>query len=212
MRVPTPPRPRPASLPPGCLTRGPATRSCAPRTNTAVTKAKNTQAVVAISTLSVKACPAKAMKASRMITRSVRRNRLVWCATQRTNRTTSRPRPTRPPSTRTRRYSLWAAEVWISRARSLSGGMMALPAPTPQPNQGEVAAACSNAGHSRSRPLRLPASLLSTLNSRIEERSVARATSKGNRQAASSRGRTRRWRGNAGERTKIRVSPVTATA
>ena len=65
-----------------------------------------------------------------------------------------------------RRYSLCAAQLWIIRASSLSCGMMALPAPTPQPNHGDAAAACSNGGHSRSRPLKLPASLLSTLNSR----------------------------------------------
>ena len=111
-----------------------------------------------------------------------------------------------------RRYSLCAAQLWIIRASSLSGGMIALPAPTPQPNQGAAAAACSNGGQSRSRPLRLPASLLSTLNSRTIGSSGASTTSSGSRQPASSIGRMRRRRGNASERRKPSVRPVTAIA
>jgi hypothetical protein len=54
-----------------------------------------------------------------------------------------------------------------------------LPAPTPGQTAG-----CSNCGQSRPRPLRFPASLLSTLNSHTAGRSLA---SSDNRQAADSR-------------------------
>ena len=77
-------------------------------------KAKNTQAGVEISTLSVIAWAAKVTNTNRITTRSNAGNRLVWEIAHSTNSTINRERPTYPPSTWIRRYSLCAAQVWRS--------------------------------------------------------------------------------------------------
>ena len=81
---------------------------------------------------------ANATNANRMMTLSVRRK--SWCDARPTARTATPVNPGRAGRLPPGRAGIRCAPPRSggSRARSLSGGMMALPAPTPQPNQGDL--------------------------------------------------------------------------
>ena len=96
----------------------------------------------------------------------------------------------------------------------LSGGMMTLPAPMPQPTQGDPAVTESNAAQSVSRPLRLVAPESSKANRRKSPRPPANISpaNTGTVAPAPSSISKRQRGGTRGEGTKASVSKVTMPA
>ena len=117
--------------------------SASARAKTAETQANMRRAVVAMRVLSVAEWTAKTRKTQAMRMRWPLGRDRVPCRSQSASSSTSKPRPSAPPSTAMRRYSSWAALVPSKAASGEVTGSSTLPAPIPQPNQGEAWKAAS---------------------------------------------------------------------